>query len=232
MFPKQVQLRLAADQTSDHGGWNGLGAVGSADDSPCLQRLGPAPDLDRAETLDLDRFERKPPGCRADQDLAGAGGLLEPRSEIDRLPRCEGRLGRVDHDLARFDPDPRLEPEPPDRLENAERRPNRPLRVVLVCLGDTEGSEHRVARELLDDAAVRRHAVRHLVEEAGDATADDLGIRRGDERGRADEVDEQHGCELPLHRSSVETNDRADSILRISAPAPAKPAPPLVVASV
>ena len=73
------------------------------------------------------------------------------------------------------------------------------LGVVLVRLRDAERGHDGVAGELLDDAAVRGDAVRDVLEERVDAPADDLGIARGDELGRADEIDEEHGRELPLH---------------------------------
>ena len=81
----------------------------------------------------------------------------------------------------------------------AERGAHRPLRVVLVRERDAERRHHGVAGELLDDAAVRRDAVRDLVEEARQARADDLGVGARDELRRADEVDEEHRRELALH---------------------------------
>ncbi len=114
---------------------------------------------------------------RADQDLARAGLLLEPRREVDRLAGGERRLGLVGDDLARLDPDPRLEPELADALERREGGADGPLRVVLVRERHAERSHHGVAGELLDDAAVRDDAVRDLVEEPRDAAADDLRVR-------------------------------------------------------
>ena len=93
----------------------------------------------------------------------------------------------------------RLEPELVDALERRERRAHRALGVVLVRERDAEGGHHGVAGELLDDAAVRDDAVRDLVEELRDAAAHDLRVGAGDERRRADEVDEEHRCELPFH---------------------------------
>ena len=86
-----------------------------------------------------------------------------------------------------------------DRLEDPEAGPDRALGVVLVRLRDAERRQDGVAGELLDDPAVRGHAVRDVVEEPRHAAADDLRVGAGDERGRADEVDEQHGCELAFH---------------------------------
>ena len=88
---------------------------------------------------------------------------------------------------------------PSTASEDAETGPDRALGVVLVRLGDAEGGEDGVAGELLDDPAVGGHAVRDLVEEPGHAAAHDLRIGAGDELRRADQVDEEHGCELAFH---------------------------------
>ena len=76
-------------------------------------------------------------------------------------------------------------------------------------LRDPEGGHDGVAGELLDDPAVRDHAVRDAVEERLDTAAHDLRIRARDERGRVDEVDEQDRGELAFHASSVGTTGPA-----------------------
>ena len=53
--------------------------------------------------------------------------------------------------------------------------------------------------ELLDDAAVLRHALRDRLEELVHAASHDLRIGAGDQPCRVDDVDEQHRCELSLH---------------------------------
>jgi hypothetical protein len=92
-----------------------------------------------------------------------------------------------------------------DGIEDREPRAHAALGVVLVRLGDAEGRHHRVAGELLDDPAVRDHAVRDALEVGLHTTAHDLGIGARDERGRVDEVHEQDRGELAFHASSVET---------------------------
>ena len=197
---EQVELGFAADQRRDDGRARGdLRAVDGADHAPGGELPGAALDLDRLDLLDLDRVEREPPRCRTDQDLHRAGGLLEPCREVDRLAGRERRVRRVDDDLTGLDPDPRLEPELLHAVEDPDRGADRALGVVLVCLGDSEGGQHGVAGELLDDAAVRRHAVRDVLEELRHAATHDLRIGGRDERGRTDQVDEQHGCELAFH---------------------------------
>ena len=161
-----------------------------------------APDLDRADVVDLDPSHREAVRGRPDQDLAGLGDLLQSSGQVDGLTGGEGRVAGVCHDFAGLDADPRLELEVVDRLEDPERRLDRALGVILVCLRDTEGGHDRVARELLHLPAVRLDAARDVVEEPGDAPAHDLGIARGDERRRVDEVDKENRCEFALHGST------------------------------
>ena len=150
----------------------------------------------------------------ADQDVAGLGRLLQPRGEVHRLAGREGRVARLGDDLARLDADPRLEPEIVDRAEDRERGAHRPLGVVLVRLRNPERGHHRVPRELLDDPAVRGHAVLDLVEEAVDPEPDDLGVRARDLGRRVDEVHEEHGGELPLHPLHCIYRDKGYADLR------------------
>src|SRR5207253_10835829 len=76
---------------------------------------------------------------------------------------------------------------------------HRPLRVVLVRAGDPEGGHHSITGELLDRAAVRLDAARHLLEEARYAPPHDLRIAAAKELRRPHEVDEKHGRKLPPH---------------------------------
>lgn len=143
---------------------------------------------------------------RPDEDLPGARGLLKTRGEVDGLPRREGRVGALDHELSRLDPDPCLELELGNGLPHGESRPRSPVRVVLVRLDDAERREHRVSRELLDDPAVLTNALGDRVEEPVHAAPDDLGIHTRHELGGVDEIDEQHRGELSFHACSLETN--------------------------
>ncbi len=121
--------------------------------------------LDRADVLDLDPPEREPVCGRTDQQLARLGGLLQPRGDVDGLAGGEGRVAVVRDDLARLDPDPRLELELVHAVQDGQRGADRALGVVLVRLRDPEGRHDGVAGELLDDAAVRGDAVRDVLEE-------------------------------------------------------------------
>ena len=135
----------------------------------------------------------------------GLGELLEPRCDVHSLAGCERRVRLVRHDLPRFDPDPRFEAETVDGVEDRHGSPDGALGVVLVRGRNPERRHDGVAGELLDDAAVRRYALRNVLEEGVDAAPNDLRIARGDKRGRADEIDEEHGCELAFHPVIVVT---------------------------
>ena len=95
--------------------------------------------------------------------------------------------------------DSHLEAELVHGLDDRERGPHRPLGVVLVCDRHAERRHHGVAGELLDGAAVRNEAVGDEVEEPRHARAHDLRVGCRDELGRADEVREEHRCQLALH---------------------------------
>ena len=124
----------------------------------------------------------------------------ERRGEAaDRRARVRGA-----HDAVRGD---RLRPAPQleraDLLQRRKARAHGALCVVLVRQRHAERGHHRVAGELLDDPAVRDDAMGDLLEELRDAAADDLRIRTCEELRRGDEIDEQDGRKLPLHRRIV-----------------------------
>ena len=121
---------------------------------------------------------------------------------VDGLAGDEGRLRILDDELARLDPDARLQPELDHGLPHRQGRTGCALGVVLMGLRDAERGENGVACELLHDPAVDRHAVRHGLEEPVDPPPDDLGVAPGDDARRVDEVDEQHRCELSLHAAA------------------------------
>ena len=74
----------------------------------------------------------------------------------------------------------------------------RPLGMILARRGCPEGRHDCVADELLDRAAGLRDLLGHRVVEAVQECARALGVLSAGKRGGADEIGEQHGCELPL----------------------------------
>src|SRR5207342_722020 len=119
--PEQIELGLAPDERR-------LDVVPTSaapvrpDRAPGPDGLGHALDRDRPDVLDLDSPERQPVGSRAEQQLAGLGRLLEPRSQRDRLARRERGLPVFGDDLARLDAYAGHELELVDRLEDREPR--------------------------------------------------------------------------------------------------------------
>ena len=171
--------------------------------APRPHGLRPSSDLDLARALHLDRTGGKAASGRAEQDLAGLRGLLQSRGEVHGLAGGERRLRVLDHDLAGLDSDAHGEPQLLDRRHDGQSRTQRALGVVLVGERDFERGHHGVAGELLHGAAVRLDAARDLLEVPVDALPHDLGIGRDDEARRIDEVHEQDGCDLALHRPMV-----------------------------
>jgi hypothetical protein len=83
----------------------------------------------------------------AHEDLPGLGELLHALRQADRVTlrrvvHAQVVANPADHDLARVEPDPDPEAEPtietqfgrmpPQLLRQVQRRPARPLRVILV----------------------------------------------------------------------------------------------------
>ena len=105
----------------------------------------------------------------------------------------------VGDDLAGLDADAGLELELAHGVEDAEGGAHGTLGVVLVGHRDAERGHDGVAGELLDDAAVLRHALRDVLEVLRDAAAHDLGVGARHQRRRPDQVDEHHRGELAFH---------------------------------
>ena len=161
---KQLELVLAADEARRDRRDSPVG-LEDAHEPPHGQRIVEPLQLEEAALLGVHDRQRQPACKRADQDLPGLGDLLEPRRDVHRLAGCERRVGLVRHDLPRFDPDPRLEAEAVDGVEDRHGSANRALGVVLVRGRNPERRHDGVAGELLDDAAVRGDALRDVLED-------------------------------------------------------------------
>ena len=227
---QQLELVLAADEARRYR-LDAPVVLGDALELPHGERIVEPLQLEEAALLGVHDRQRQPARKRADQDLPGLGDLLEPRSDVDCLAGCERRVGLVRHDLPRFDPDPRFEAETVDGVEDRHSGADGALGVVLVRRRNPERRHDGVAGELLDDAPVRGDALRDVLEVGVDAAANDLGVARGDELGRADEIDEEHGCELAFHSVIVVTRslsprrapDASASVSPCSIPASSRP---------
>src|SRR5262249_57662881 len=119
------------------GGGEGDGlraAVDGGDGREGADRPAEAAQVERADVLGLDASVGEAVRRLADQDLARPGRLLQTGGHIDGLAGREGRVGLVDDDLARLDADARLDAGLLGALDDAERRADAALRLVLVRL--------------------------------------------------------------------------------------------------
>ncbi len=170
--------------------------------------------------LALDRRPARAPRSRTRARSAGRsarrrrpahrGGALQARGGVDHVagndPLARLRAGAErDHRLARVDPDPDLQREARvvlvqllDRLEDAQRGPDRTLGVVLVRNRSAEHGHDRVADELLDRAAVALDLLSQALVVRTDAGADVLGVGGLGGGGEADQVAEEDGDDLAL----------------------------------
>ena len=122
-----------------------------------------------------------------------------------RAPSARSTSTRISPGL---DPDPQPERRPALRLQLAveggdldldgERRPDRPLRVVLVGDGHAEDGEDRVADELLEEPAVPLDLALGALEGPPEEDLDDLRVLPLGEGGGARDVGEERRRELPL----------------------------------
>ena len=160
--------------------------------------------LDRHRLVELEGAARPPPPCARRR-----GSLRAPRPARAAPPRSPRRPSRMScpraagprrrrpcsRRCAARGSSPKSSLEPP---LHRERRVERTLRVILLCRGRTEGCHDRVADELLDRPAGVVDLGRHRVVEAVEEGARALRVLRVRELGRADEVGEENGRELPL----------------------------------
>ena len=146
----------------------------------------------------------------ADKDAVDRRRRLDARGGVHHVTRGDALAlarSRADDDerFASVDADADLQIEPlvlgvqlVDRAADGERRSNGSLRIVLVRDRSAEQRDHRVADELLDRAAVALQ----LGSEAGivgrEPRSDVLRVHLLGLRGRADDVGEEDGDELPL----------------------------------
>ncbi len=214
---QERQLALAADERPLWDRNLGLGAA--PEHTPDAEGFGLVLHRHGLELLDLEPTPGGAIGGLADHDLARRGDALQPGRGVhhvtgDVLP--DDRAGRErDHRLARVDPDPHVDVQRRvglvqlgDRVERAERRRHRALRIVLVGDGCAEDAHHRVTDELvegpaepldvlLDPAVERQKHAPHVLR---------VGAVRA--RREAHDVGEQHrddaallgGCRRPLAR--------------------------------
>jgi putative nucleotidyltransferase with HDIG domain len=147
-------------------------------------------------------------GPLAYDDTSGGRGRLQPGGcvhDVARRERLPGRRVERDDGFSRGDGRADLEAElgtDPvqllDPLQRIERGANGSFGVIVVGQGRSEHRHHRVADELLHDAAEPLDAVAELLVVPAVQIPDVFGVGAICALRGADHVDEQHGHELPL----------------------------------
>ena len=154
----------------------------------------------------LDRVPRRQVGLLSDDDTVHRRRRLQARRGVHHVTRdhrlTERRPCAERHDcLAGVDGDPDLQVaagELADDVPDDERRAHGALRVVAVGERRAEDAHHRVADELLDDAAERLDLAAHAVVVRRQHCTDVLGIEPFGPGREPDEVDEDDGDDPPL----------------------------------
>ena len=158
-----------------------------------------------ASRPDLEPAAYLSPGLAADAQAAGRRGLLHASRDVHR-DAADAALGvdaAAEQHTAGVDADAHVEagvavppqhlrPFAPALLEQGEAGEHRPFRVVLLGALGAEHRQQAVAGVLQDLAAVGRDDRGAAGEQAVDHRLQVLGIELAGERGRADDVEEQH----------------------------------------
>ena len=188
------QLRGAADERGVVAAFRGHSIGLLVEQAMGRQRGGLALDLQH-QWFGSGRASHELLGQRPDEDLAARGRLLQPGGDVDRIAGDQ-RLATARNDLAGVDADAHAEPQLIDPTSDLGRGSNGTQSIVLVRGGPAEDGHRGVAYELLNAAAMGledfaqpRVIARHL-------RAHDLRIGAITQRGRADEVTEEHGDRL------------------------------------
>jgi hypothetical protein len=180
------------------------------DRTPDRDRLLLALHEGRLELLVHDPVSGRPVRELTHHDAVDGGDALEPRRDVHDIARHESlpglrpgaqrddRLAGVHRAADREVQAWALLVQLRDRVQDAQRSPDRALGVVLVREGSAEHGHHGIADELLHRACPTLDlAPEHLVVET-ERRSDVLGIGAIGARGESDEVDEQDGNDLAL----------------------------------
>ena len=181
------------------------------------ERLGLALQLEGRQRLDRYQLAEQLDGFRPDEDLVGLRGLLQTSSDVDRVTRCQPFLRSRD-DLAGVDTDPHGKPRAEVAFElfvqAGDSEPkiccgsHAAKRIVLVNHRNAEDGHHRVADELLDNAAVAFHRFAGYIEVARQHVPKTLRIQPLAERRRSADVAEEHRDRLALFSSYLRRLER------------------------
>ncbi len=177
--------------------------------APRRHGLGLVLGRERLEGLVVEDVPRGQIGGLADRDTArGRSGLKASGSVHDvagRHPLPELRTGaQHDNRLARVDADTDGEVRSAvlvrllDRIEDPQAGADRPFGVVLVGCGRAEHGHDGIPDELLDGPAKGLDVLAEQLEVGVHQRVDVLGVGVVRPRGKADDVAEEDGDDLPL----------------------------------
>ena len=158
------------------------------------ERLRLALRLDRRHELGVDGVADEAVRPGAEQHLAGRGGLLEARGDVDRVARDEC-VARPGDDPARIDTDSHVDL---DAVAELLGRAYGAQRIVLTDGRHAENRHDGVADELLESATVAFDRRPRDIEVGRHHDTERLRIERLAEGRRPRDVAEEHGDDLPL----------------------------------
>ena len=204
-FAAECRRAQAAERTLSRPlGMNAHGAPGR-------HGLGLSLEIERRQSLQLDRVGDGERSRLADRDRLGLARSLQPRGDVHDVtgdrPALRARLA-VDG-LAARDADAhaqraRLEPEggadPLHRCHERQPRPHSTLGIVVADARRAEDGHRGVADELLQLAAVTRNRLPHRLEVRVLHERDVLGVEPLRQRREPDEVGEENRDDPPLER--------------------------------
>ena len=234
---QDAELVLAPDQRREMLAVERLEAAFGATlalDPPGGERLGEALEAPRAEIGQLEEATDQPARGLADDHGPRRRERLQSCGEVRRLADhrllLRGTLADqiADHHLAGRDAGSHRQcptivgGEAADRLGEVETRPDRALGVVLMRLRKAEIGEHAIAHELRDVALVAADDLAAGALVGGDHRPHVFRIEPRRQRGRADQIAEQHR-ELPAFRLGPR-GGRRDADIRRQPSAPDRPA--------
>jgi hypothetical protein len=198
--------------------------------APGVLRAGEPVDGQRSGGLGRDAVRHQPVGLLTQEDLPGAGGLLEALGEVDGVAGevLLDRAGVAHQQPAGVDADPELELDTAlatqllgqlaDGGAEVVDRPDRAQGVVLVQFEHAEGGHEAVAVALADAGAA-------AAEDPADGFAVAVVEAFGDQRleppaedRRVDHVAEQHGDDAELSRRDGSAERRAAARARLARP--------------
>jgi len=210
--PQQLLLELAPD----HGRAEAADPAGTLGEdlqqAPGVLRFGEPVDGQPFRRLGRDVVRNQPVGPLTEDDLPGAGGLLESLGEVDGVAGevLLDRAGLAHQQVTGVDPDPDLELDAPlatkllgllrDGRTQLDGRPDRAQGVVLVQLDDAERGHEVVAVPLADAGAAAAENPADGLTIAGENPPRDHRLEPPVQDRRVDHITEQDGDDSELPR--------------------------------